>query len=54
MSRRHNWEYGRAGDLYPVEPNQVWSVGPHRFACVDLEQQALVPLLYVMVDGREV
>jgi hypothetical protein len=30
------WAYGDAGDRYPVNPAEVWTVGPHTFACADL------------------
>ena len=35
------WRYGDAGDQYPVMPNEVWKVGPHRFICADMEIDAV-------------
>lgn len=29
--------YGKKGSRYPVQPGQVWGVGPHLVACGDLE-----------------
>lgn len=31
------WTYGDSWDRFPVEPGQLWAVGPHRFAAGDLE-----------------
>lgn len=31
------WQYGDAGDRFPVELGDIWEVGPHVFACGDLE-----------------
>lgn len=31
------WRYGDAGDRWQVETGDVWHVGPHVIACVDLE-----------------
>jgi hypothetical protein len=32
------WQYGVAGDLWPVEVGDIWAVGPHRLICGDLEE----------------
>ena len=32
------WKYGGAGDVYPVRPGQLWTVGKHRLRCADLEK----------------
>lgn len=31
------WTYGEAWEKYPVEPGQVWAIGPHRVMAGDLE-----------------
>ena len=31
-----SWNYGDAGDRYPVRPGEVWEVGPHLLACLDV------------------
>lgn len=43
MTKR--WDYGSAGDRWPVRPGDVWSVGPHVLACGDLEEGDGVRLL---------
>lgn len=32
-----DWTYGEDGRRFPVQPNQLWRVGDHWFACGDLE-----------------
>lgn len=34
------WVYTDAHDLYPVNPGDAWTVGPHRFICGDLEEHS--------------
>lgn len=34
---RPNWNYGDAGDRWPVKFGDVWMCGPHILACGDLE-----------------
>ncbi len=39
------WRYGDAGDRYPIQPGDIWQVGPHWLACGDLEVGAIGALL---------
>jgi hypothetical protein len=39
------WQYGKAGDIYPVAMKEVWGIGPHILACGDLEEDDARKLL---------
>ena len=40
-----DWQYGDAGDRYPVTPNTLWAAGPHLLACGDLTTPHYTALL---------
>jgi hypothetical protein len=45
------WDYGDAGDRYPVKTGDIWRVGPHILACGDLELSHAQKLLTVYVQS---
>ncbi len=44
------WDYGNAGDLYPVRAGQTWEVGQHRFTCGDLEDGGAAVIAQTQAD----
>lgn len=47
------FNFGTAGENIPVKDNEIWGVGPHRFACLDWTDEVLVEKAFSAfgVDG---
>lgn len=39
------WQYGESGDLWPVQPGDIWEAGPALLACGDLQRGAALELM---------
>lgn len=44
------WNEDNSWDIYPVQVDEIWKVGPHEFSCLDLMENDIVSALGCSVD----